>query len=142
MGEFVVYCHIRLDTSTIFYVGMGLPDRPYSTGGRNKYWRKVIAETAYTVAILHRAQSAREAREVEKHYIALFAPTLTNVVDAETYGKTERKRASTQLKQLRKELARKRKELETEKLRAEQERHARRREKHRPTTYRDFMKPR
>lgn len=52
-GQCLVYKHIRLDTDTIFYIGIGKNvKRPYSKNYRNNYWHNVVNKAGYKVEIL------------------------------------------------------------------------------------------
>ena len=54
----IVYQHIRLDTNTIFYIGIGKNlKRPYSKNYRNNYWHNVVNKAGYKVEILFENQT-------------------------------------------------------------------------------------
>lgn len=71
-----VYKHIRLDTNTVFYVGIGTsPYRKNDKHGRNAYWHNIVKLAGYRVELIEVHQSRREAckREIEliSYYKAL-----------------------------------------------------------------------
>lgn len=65
MAEIYIYRHRRLDSNSIFYVGIGNKERCYSKCGRNKYWNRIIKKTNYSVEILKIVNSREEACELE-----------------------------------------------------------------------------
>jgi hypothetical protein len=67
-----LYVHIRLDTGEIFYVGIGMGDRPWHKKGRNQLWERVVAKCGYRVEILEEGLSWYQACELEKMLIALY----------------------------------------------------------------------
>lgn len=75
-GNFCVYLHHKLD-GTIFYVGKGLPMRPFSKA-RSKEWHNV-AKDGYTVTILFSDMDNSLAEAVEKLLIKFIGiELLTN----------------------------------------------------------------
>lgn len=65
-GQCVVYQHIRLDTNTIFYIGMSKNiKRPYSKIYRNKHWHNVVNKAGYTVEIIFNNLTWEEALQKE-----------------------------------------------------------------------------
>jgi hypothetical protein len=47
-----VYKHIRLDTNTVFYVGIGTSlYRKYDKHGRNAYWKNIVKLAGYRVEL-------------------------------------------------------------------------------------------
>lgn len=75
-----VYQHIRLDTNSVFYIGIGLgPDyrRAYKKHNRNPLWNNIVKKTEYKVEILHDNISWEEACQLEKEYILRYGK-LTN----------------------------------------------------------------
>jgi len=70
-----VYEHIRLDTNTIFYIGIGKKNnRAYSKYNRNTYWKNIVKKcnNTFNINILHDALSWEEACEKEKQYIKQY----------------------------------------------------------------------
>lgn len=48
-----VYCHYRLDTNTVFYIGKGQNRRAYSKQKRNVYWSNIVKKAGgFRVEIL------------------------------------------------------------------------------------------
>jgi hypothetical protein len=85
-----VYQHIRFDTKTVFYIGIGKTiSRAYSKSSRNKYWKNIVnkCENKYLVKILHDNISWEEACTKEKEYIKKYGRldlktgTLCNLTD-------------------------------------------------------------
>jgi hypothetical protein len=87
-----VYGHFRLDTDTLFYVGIGSDSkgkhtRAYSKKRRSKFWKDLIKETPYRVEILKDTVSWEEACSEEKRLIKLHGRrclgtgTLCNITD-------------------------------------------------------------
>tara|TARA_R110000737_G_C14380177_1_gene450373 strand:+ start:20 stop:622 length:603 start_codon:yes stop_codon:yes gene_type:complete len=72
-GEWVLYRHIRLDTNTPFYVGIGKAKaRHTSRHGRNKNWHGIIAKTEWQAEVLFEGLSKEEAATKEKEFIKLY----------------------------------------------------------------------
>ena len=70
-----VYEHIRPDTNTIFYIGIGKKNnRAYSKCSRNTYWKNIVKKcnNTFNINILHDALSWEEACEKEKQYIKQY----------------------------------------------------------------------
>lgn len=61
----IVYKHTRNDTNEIFYVGIGIDDRPYRISGRNKHWHNIAKSVGYEVEIIAEGLSADEACNME-----------------------------------------------------------------------------
>ena len=69
----VVYRHIRLDTGTPFYIGIGKTiKRAYSKRNRNFWWQRIVAKCEYYVEILFDNLSWIDACEKEKELIKLY----------------------------------------------------------------------
>lgn len=89
-----VYRHRRLDTNEIFYIGIGVKDRPYCKWNRSKWWNKVVNKTKYEVEILYENLSWEDACELEMFLISLYGRkdlglgTLVNMTNGGdgTYG--------------------------------------------------------
>lgn len=87
-----VYRHIRLDTNTPFYIGVG-SDKTYframqkSKNKRSVYWQNVIAKTDYEVEIIIDNVSVEESLVKEIEFIKLYGRadqgtgTLVNLTD-------------------------------------------------------------
>ncbi len=66
----VVYQHRRLDTNTVFYVGIGKSEkRAYSRYHRNRHWHGIVKKTDYAVEILLDSVTWEEACEQERFLI-------------------------------------------------------------------------
>lgn len=63
----IVYRHRRLDTNSIFYVGISKSNkyRPYSKHNRSKHWLNIINKTEYIVEIIYSNISYDDAKELE-----------------------------------------------------------------------------
>lgn len=60
-----VYRHRRLDTNKIFYIGIGLKNRPYDINNRNQHWNNIVNKTKYEVDILYENLTWEDACELE-----------------------------------------------------------------------------
>lgn len=72
-----VYQHIREDSNTIFYIGIGENDknnfkRAYSKYDRNKYWRNITNKISWKVEILHKNLTWEQACALEINYIQKY----------------------------------------------------------------------
>lgn len=68
-----LYRHIRKDSNTPFYVGIGVStQRAYSKTHRNAHWKSIVAKTDYRVDILFDEIEYEEAKEKEREFIALY----------------------------------------------------------------------
>jgi len=68
-----LYQHIRLDTQTVFYVGIAKNiSRAYSKHNRNDHWRKIVNKVGYRVELLLENISYDEARRREISMIRLW----------------------------------------------------------------------
>lgn len=70
-----LYRHIRLDTNTPFYVGIGSDDkynRANQSRGRTKWWKNVCKKSAIDIQIMLDDLSWDEACEKEIEFIALY----------------------------------------------------------------------
>ena len=77
-----VYEHIRSDTNTIFYIGIGKKNsRAYSKCSRNTYWKNIVKKcnNIFNINILHDKLSWEDACEKEKQYI-IIKSNLINIV--------------------------------------------------------------
>ena len=82
MGKYFVYKHTRLDTSEVFYIGIGKIRssddattwkmkhyRAFSKQGRNPIWKRIIAKTEYKVEVIYDDISKEKAIEHEMSLI-------------------------------------------------------------------------
>ncbi len=73
-----LYQHIRLDTNSIFYIGIGglktfdKYRRAYNTTQRNAYWKNIINKTEYEVVIKEDNLTKEQAFLKETEYIKLL----------------------------------------------------------------------
>lgn len=68
-----LYRHIRKDTNTPFYVGIGVStQRAYSKTHRNAHWKSIVAKSDYRIDILFDEIEYEEAKEKEREFIALY----------------------------------------------------------------------
>lgn len=76
--KYYVYYHVRKDTNTIFYVGVGTKckDMKYKRAkdyrGRNPIWKNIVAKTDWYVEILKEFSTKEEALEYEVRLIDMF----------------------------------------------------------------------
>lgn len=68
--EKVVYCHRRNDNNQIFYIGIGNEYRPFVKQRRSLEWNEIVNNYGYTIEILHRNLSDKEAKYIEKTLIS------------------------------------------------------------------------
>lgn len=75
-----IYKHVRLDTNTIFYIGIGEDKegkvgaykRAYVKSNRGKHWKNIVSKTAYQVEILEDNLSWLDAQQKEKELISFY----------------------------------------------------------------------
>ena len=83
----VVYRHRRNDNYTVFYVGIGSPQRPYVKNKRSIFWKNIVKKYGYTIEILAENISIEDAQDLEKLLIQeygrldLETGTLCNLTD-------------------------------------------------------------
>ena len=69
----IIYRHTRLDTNTIFYIGIGKEvKRAYSKKGRNNYWKNIVNLCGYEVEILKKDLSWEDACELERALVSWY----------------------------------------------------------------------
>lgn len=102
----VVYLHRRNDDSSIFYVGMGSEERPYSKRDRNRYWNNIVNKYGYSVEVVDSNLSVKDAFELEMFLISEIGRkdlgkgklvNLTNGGDGCLYWSDERKKSMIEL---------------------------------------------
>lgn len=98
MGKHYLYRHIRKDTESVFYVGIGTKSEKYEThikeysrafvkSKRNVIWNRIIAKTDYEVEILMESDDYDFIKQKEIEFIALYGRrdldkgTLCNLTD-------------------------------------------------------------
>lgn len=67
-----IYQHSNPSTGEVFYIGLGLKDRPYNfTTGRSKEWKEYVAKNGKpNVKILHDNLTADEADRIERELVS------------------------------------------------------------------------
>lgn len=84
LNDTCVYIHTRTD-DVVFYVGIGVPTRPYEDSRRNKHWYRTTERYAYTVSVLYSglAWNVAAAIEIEliKKYREISGDKLCNQTD-------------------------------------------------------------
>ncbi len=70
--KIVVYLHRRKDTNEVFYVGIGLKDRPYDIRGRNNHWRNIVNKVGFNTEIIEDNLTWEEACERERYWIKFY----------------------------------------------------------------------
>jgi hypothetical protein len=69
----VVYQHIRLDSSEIFYVGIGSQKRrAYSRYKRSRFWYSIVNKVGYKVELLYEDVEWEKACEIEQQLIRQY----------------------------------------------------------------------
>ena len=85
--NYCVYRHIRKDTNQVFYVGLGLKQRPRRVSGRNEIWNRIINKTEWFYEIIINELTLEEAQQKEIEFIKLYGRintktgTLANMTD-------------------------------------------------------------
>jgi group I intron endonuclease len=65
MNNYCVYTHSK-PNGDVFYIGKGVPKRPYKNSGRNVWWHRVVEKHgSYAVTIVEDALTNDEALELE-----------------------------------------------------------------------------
>lgn len=71
-----VYQHIRLDSDSVFYIGIGSDSLNYKRSksliGRNKHWHRIVNKCGYRIEIIHDNISLKQAFELEKMLICKY----------------------------------------------------------------------
>lgn len=99
IGKYYLYRHVRLDTSEVFYVGIGTKSsrpsyrastlyyRAHSKPDRSAFWKKVTSKTDYEVEILLESDDYEFIKQKEIEFISLYGRrdlnkgTLVNLTD-------------------------------------------------------------
>lgn len=69
----VVYQHVRNDTNTVFYIGIGEKEkRAYSKQSRNPYWRNIVKKAGYYVEIIYSDLTWDLASNMEQYLIKQY----------------------------------------------------------------------
>jgi hypothetical protein len=86
-NNYCVYRHIRLDTNQVFYIGIGLKERPRRISGRNEIWNRITTKTDWYWEIMLDNLTRKEAEEKEIEFVKLYGRlntkqgTLANMTD-------------------------------------------------------------
>lgn len=82
LGKCYLYRHIRLDTNTPFYIGIGTKKdkeidnnyytRANSKNNRNNYWKHIVNKCGYKVEILLESDSYEFIKQKEIEFITLY----------------------------------------------------------------------
>jgi group I intron endonuclease len=71
MNAFYTYCHSKPNGS-VFYIGKGVEDRAWQRDNRNIHWHRTVDKYGYTVEVLSRWETEKEAFDHEKFLISCF----------------------------------------------------------------------
>ena len=90
----VVYLHRKKTDGTIFYVGMGNPDRPYQKKdkARSIVWHRVVKKYGYYIEVIVKNLTKQEAFDIEVDLIELIGRrdkglgSLVNLTDGGDVG--------------------------------------------------------
>lgn len=72
MNKHYIYFHKRADDGVIFYVGIGIGRRATAVKNRSDFWKRIVAKHGYTIEYPHTEISQEQAKDLEKHYIAVY----------------------------------------------------------------------
>jgi hypothetical protein len=80
-NDYCVYTHLRPDDS-IFYVGKGIPTRPYRVSGRNNAWKQEVAICGkHSVNVVKANLTEKEAFDVEVRLIKMLRDRGVSIVN-------------------------------------------------------------
>lgn len=69
----IVYRHRRLDNNKVFYVGVGVNEkRAFKKQGRSDFWKNIVSKTNYSVEIIAKNLTQKDAFELERFLISLY----------------------------------------------------------------------
>lgn len=82
-GKYCVYLHRRKSDGCIFYVGKGVPQRPFTKSGRNDWWHRVVKKHGKDVEIVRYFDCESDAFSFETSLISFFRASqpLVNITD-------------------------------------------------------------
>lgn len=83
--DYCVYTHLRPNDS-IFYVGKGVPSRPYNKTKRSALWKKEVANNGFTVNIVKANLTEQEAFNLEIRLIKKLRQANANLVNLTNGG--------------------------------------------------------
>jgi hypothetical protein len=72
MNKHYIYFHKRGDDGVIFYVGIGVGRRATAVKNRSDFWKRIVKKHGYTIEYPHTEISQEQAKQLEKHYIAVY----------------------------------------------------------------------
>lgn len=97
INNFYVYRHIRLDTTTPFYVGKGKGNRAFlKERKRSKYWNNIVNKYGYKIEIIEKDLTEEQAFAKEIEFIKLYKSQgfcEANMTDGGTGGDTYKHRS-------------------------------------------------
>jgi hypothetical protein len=70
--QYFVYLHKRKTDGIVFYVGKGCRYRHKSLWNRSQHWKNVVAKHGYTIEIVAKGMTEKEAFELEKKLISEY----------------------------------------------------------------------
>ena len=89
--KYCIYRHLK-PNGEVFYIGIGLKNRPCCKHNRNKYWKNIVSKYGYEVQILKTNLTQEEACELEIMLISWYGRrdlntgTLCNLTDGGEKG--------------------------------------------------------
>lgn len=76
---YVVYSHTRLDTNTIFYIGLGkTKKRAYNKVNRSNHWKRIVNKHGYKVSIIKEFTNYEKASLYEIELISYYGKLCDN----------------------------------------------------------------
>jgi hypothetical protein len=85
-NDYCVYTHLRPDDS-VFYVGKGIPSRPYRMSGRSSLWQAEVNSCGlHTVNIVKSNLTEKEAFQVEVRLIKMLRNSDIKIVNLTSGG--------------------------------------------------------
>lgn len=80
--KFCVYVHRRDADGSIFYVGKGMAQRPYSSAGRSQRWKRIVSKSGLEVEIVKSGMAEACAFSLERAIIfSIGRERLANMTD-------------------------------------------------------------
>lgn len=67
----VVYQHLK-PCGEVFYIGIGVPKRPYIKSSRNSHWENIVKKYGYTIEVLFTELTLKEACQIEVYLIKYY----------------------------------------------------------------------
>ena len=87
-GKYFIYAHFRIDTCSLFYIGLGTKQgnsisthyqRAFAKRNRNPYWKNIVNITQYKVVIVYETNDLEDAKSKEILYIHKYKRKLCNI---------------------------------------------------------------